>query len=76
VHTLFTLLFAAHLHRFERMPEDEIIFVNQMNWIEVSRDYQAFLALLGEVLRVLDAPTPPDSSETCGGVITGKISTR
>jgi hypothetical protein len=34
--------------------------------MEVPRDDQAFLALLGEVLAVLDAPNPPEPSEDCG----------
>jgi len=40
--------------------------VNQRTWMEVPRDDAAFLAFLGEVLAVLDDPTPPPSSENCG----------
>ena len=33
--------------------------------MDVPRDDEAFLALLGEVIAVLDAPMPPKSSEDC-----------
>ena len=59
-------LFVITPHRFERTPADEMIFVNQTTWMDVPRDEQAFLALLGEVLAVLDAPNPPEPSEECG----------
>ena len=33
--------------------------------MDVPRDDDAFLALLGDVMALLDAPTPPKSSEGC-----------
>jgi hypothetical protein len=43
-----------------------MVFINRTTWMEIPRDDQAFLALLGSVLAVLDAPTPPEPSEECG----------
>jgi hypothetical protein len=59
-------LFVITPQRFERTPANEMIFVNKTTWMDVPRDDAAFLALLGEVLAVLDAPTPPSPSEGCG----------
>jgi hypothetical protein len=59
-------LFVITPHRFKRTNEDGMIFVNRTTWMEVPRDDQAFLALLGEVLAVLDAPHPPSPAEECG----------
>lgn len=59
-------LFVVTPERFERTPSGEMIFVNRTTWMDVPRDDEAFLAFLGDVLAVLDAPTPPDPSETCG----------
>jgi hypothetical protein len=59
-------LFVITPSRYERTPEGEMIFVNQTTWMDVPRDEPAFLALLGEVLALLDCPEPPAPSETCG----------
>jgi hypothetical protein len=59
-------LFVITPERFEKNSADEVVFVNRTTWMDVPRDDQAFLALLGEVLVVLDAPTPPEPSEDCG----------
>jgi hypothetical protein len=59
-------LFIITPHRFERTPDDEMIYANRTTWMDVPRDDQAFLGFLGEVLTVLDAPTPPAPSEGCG----------
>jgi hypothetical protein len=59
-------LFIITPYRFERTPADEMIFANRTTWMDVPRNDQAFLGLLGEVLAVLDAPNPPASSEACG----------
>jgi hypothetical protein len=59
-------LFILTPHRFERTTENEMIFVNRTTWVDVPRDDQAFLAMLGEVMAVLDAPSPPSPSEGCG----------
>ena len=59
-------LFVITPERFEKNSVDEVVFVNRTTWMEVPRDDQAFLGLLGEVLAVLDAPNPPEPSENCG----------
>jgi CRISPR/Cas system-associated exonuclease Cas4 (RecB family) len=59
-------LFIITPHRFERTPAEEMIYVNRTTWMDVPRDDDVFLAFLGEVLAVLDAPTPPSPSEECG----------
>jgi hypothetical protein len=59
-------LFVLTPHCFEKNTADEMIFVNRSTWMDVPRDDEAFLAFLGEVLAVLDSPTPPSPSESCG----------
>ena len=58
-------LFIITPDRFEPTAAAEMAFVNRTTWVDVPRDDDAFLALLGEVLRVLDAPEPPASSADC-----------
>lgn len=58
-------LFILTPMRFERSPAGEMVFVNRAAWVEVPRDDAAFLGLLAEVVAVLEAPEPPQSSETC-----------
>ncbi len=58
-------LFVITPQRFEYAPAGETIFVNRTSWMDVPRDDHAFLSLLGEILSVLDAPTPPPPGETC-----------
>ena len=58
-------LFIVSPERFERKPDNDIVFVNQTTWVDIPRDDAAFLALLGEVLAILEAPTPPAPAETC-----------
>ena len=58
-------LFVVTPDRFEPTLNNEMVFVNRTTWMDVPRDDDAFLALLGEVLVVLDAPMPPQSSEDC-----------
>ena len=58
-------LFVITPDRFETTSNNEMVFVNKTTWMDVPRDDAAFLALLGEVLAVLDAPAPPKSSEDC-----------
>ncbi|MGZ3951948.1 MAG: PD-(D/E)XK nuclease family protein [Flavisolibacter sp.] len=58
-------LFVVTPGRFERTSNNEMVFVNKTTWMDVPRDDDAFLVLLGEVLAVLDAPAPPKSSEDC-----------
>ena len=59
-------LFIITPDRYEKDPEGEKVFVNQRTWKDDSRDDDAFLAFLGEVVAALEIPTPPSSSETCG----------
>jgi hypothetical protein len=59
-------LFVVTPERFERTHAGEMIFINRTTWMDVPRDDAAFLAMLGEVLAVLDAPTPPVPAESCG----------
>jgi hypothetical protein len=58
-------LFIITPDRFEPGAGAEMVFVNRTTWVDVPRDDKAFLSLLGEVLRVLDAPKPPAPSEDC-----------
>jgi len=58
-------LFVVTPARFEPAANNEMVFVNKTTWMDVPRDDDAFLALLGEVVALLDAPTPPESSEDC-----------
>jgi len=51
---------------YERTSADEMVFVNRTTWVDVPRDDGAFMNLLREVLELLDSPTPPPPSETCG----------
>jgi len=59
-------LFVVSPDRYEPTPAGEMSFVNRTTWLEIPRDDPAFLAFLGEVMAVLDRPTPPPSSEGCG----------
>jgi len=44
---------------------DETVFVNKTTWVEVQRDDNAFLKLIGEILAILEAPVPPEASKGC-----------
>jgi len=59
-------LFIITPNRYERMRNGELAFVTRTTWMEVPRDDATFLALLGEIVRLLDMPTPPDPAEDCG----------
>jgi hypothetical protein len=59
-------LFIITPHRFERTPSDEMIYVNKTTWMDVPRNDATFLALLGEIVTLLDMPTPPDPAEDWG----------
>ena len=59
-------LFVVTPHQYKRTPAGEVIYVNKTTWMEIPREDQVFLAFLGEVLAVLDAPHPPPSSQDCG----------
>jgi hypothetical protein len=58
-------LFVVTPHRFEPSSNSDMVFVNRTTWMDVPRDDQAFLALLAEVVALLDAPAPPPSSPDC-----------
>ena len=58
-------LYVITPERYERSAGEEMVFVNKTTWVEVARDDEAFLGLIGEVLRVLEAPGPPESSRGC-----------
>jgi len=59
-------LFIITPNRFERMPNGELAFVTKTTWMDIPRDDATFLALLSEIVTLLDAPTPPDPAEDCG----------
>ena len=59
-------LFIITPHRFERLPNGEIAFVTKTTWMNIPRDDATFLALLREIVTLLDEPTPPDPAEDCG----------
>ena len=59
-------LFIITPQRFERTTADKMVFTSRTTWVDVPRDDPAFLALLGQVLALLDAPVPPDPSDSCG----------
>ena len=58
-------LFVVTPDRFEPLPTKEMVFVNRTTWMDISRDDAAFMALLAEVLLLLDSPKPPSPSEDC-----------
>lgn len=59
-------LFIITPERFERLQNGKLAFVNRTTWVEIPRDDGAFLALLGEIVALLDEPTPPAPAEDCG----------
>jgi len=58
-------LFILTPDRFGRSTNNDMVFLNKATWVDIPRDDKAFLSLLGEVMAVLDAPRPPQSSEDC-----------
>jgi len=58
-------LFVVTPERFERNTSEEMVFVNRTTWMDIPRDDDAFLALLGEIVALLDASAPPKPSEIC-----------
>jgi hypothetical protein len=48
------------------MRDGEIAFITKTTWMDVPRDDATFLALLREIVTLLDKPTPPDPAEDCG----------
>ncbi len=58
-------LFVITPDRYEQTNAGETAYINKRTWMDVPRDDKAFLGFLGEVMAVLDNPTPPISSENC-----------
>jgi len=58
-------LFVITPSRYERGAEGEMLFANRTTWIDVPRNDAAFLDLLQEVMRVLEAGEPPEPAEDC-----------
>lgn len=58
-------LFVVTPERFEMSVKGETVFVNKNTWVEVQRDNEAFLSLIGEILAILESPTPPESAKGC-----------
>jgi hypothetical protein len=59
-------LFIITPDRFERLPNGDLAFVTKTTWMDVPRDDATFLALLREVIKLLDMTSPPDPAEDCG----------
>jgi hypothetical protein len=59
-------LFITTPERFEKMPGGETGFITRTTWMGLPRDDDTFLALLTEIVSLLDSPTPPDPAEDCG----------
>jgi hypothetical protein len=58
-------LFVVTPDRFERSESNKVVFVNRTTWVEVPRDDTAFLALIGEILTILESSIPPEASKSC-----------
>ena len=48
-----------------KTPDGRIAYLGEMTWQEVPRDDGAFFHFLGEVMSVLEQPTPPEPAEKC-----------
>jgi hypothetical protein len=59
-------LFIITPERFERLPNGELAFVTKTTWVDIPRDDATFLALLRDVVALLDMPIPPAPDENCG----------
>ncbi len=59
-------LFIITPDRYERLPNGEAAFITKTTWMNIPRDDATFLALLNEVVNLLDLPTPPEAAEDCG----------
>jgi hypothetical protein len=59
-------LFIITPHRFEPTSKGEMAFVTRTTWLDIPRDNATFLALLREVVSLLDLPVPPEPAEDCG----------
>ena len=59
-------LFIITPDRFEQIPGGELAFITSTTWMDVPRDDPTFMALLREIVSLLDKPTLPDPTEDCG----------
>lgn len=58
-------LFVVTPDRYGRSDDDEMVFINRTTWVDVPRDNEKFLSLIGEVLFVLENEVPPQPSQSC-----------
>ena len=58
-------LYVITPERYEMSAGEEMVFVNKATWVEVPRDDEAFLGLIGEILSLLESPNPPEPSRRC-----------
>ena len=59
-------LFIITPERYEPFRNGEIAFMTKTVWMDIPRDDATFLALLGEIVALLDNPNPPESANDCG----------
>lgn len=59
-------LFIITPDRYETLPGGEAAFITKTSWLDIPRDDATFLALLNEVVNLLDQPFPPEAAEDCG----------
>jgi CRISPR/Cas system-associated exonuclease Cas4 (RecB family) len=58
-------LLVVEPNEMERTADGRIAYLGEVTWQEVPRDEAAFLLFLGEVMSVLEQPTPPEPAEKC-----------
>lgn len=58
-------LYVITPERYEMSPGKEMVFVTKTTWVEVERNDESFLALVEEILSLLEAPNPPEPLEGC-----------
>jgi hypothetical protein len=44
----------------------QIAYLGNVSWMEIPRDDAGFMQFLGEVMAILELPTPPEAGESCG----------
>lgn len=49
----------------ERLGDGRLAYAGQLTWLECPKDYETFKSFLGEVLTVLELPSPPESAPRC-----------
>lgn len=58
-------LFVVEPTAMQVAPNNQLAYLGSVSWIEIEHNQAAFLAFLGEVLRVLNATDPPRAGEAC-----------